>query len=210
METSKCCTCKEIKPVEAFHKDKNRLNGVHVKCKSCTSEYDKNRPKRVLTKEQKNRKNELKKLRRLAKNGGVKLPRGRKRVSEEHKLAVTRAWRKRYRKENKADLLASRLRNRMKKVLKYNLPSNKKTDYRSYYSSNVGCTGQELVKHIESQWTLGMSWENYGWGKNKWTIDHIRPISNFLKNGEDPRLANHYTNLAPLWFIDNMKKGSKF
>jgi hypothetical protein len=27
---------------------------------------------------------------------------------------------------------------------------------------------------------------------------------------EDQMLANHFTNLQPLWAIDNLKKGDKF
>ena len=98
----------------------------------------------------------------------------------------------------------------MRKVIRGNMPGNKKTDTRSYYSVNVGCTGKELVSHIESLWKPGMTWDNYGFGVGKWVIDHIRPISNFLKTGEDPRKANHYTNLAPLWSEENASKSDKF
>lgn len=208
-ETKICITCKEEKLLEFFHKNKDKPKGRHCVCISCKKIYDKARVRPALTREQKDKANYNKRQRLLIKNGGVLGKPGRKRVSEEHKKQVARKYRNKYRKENKADMLASRLRSRMKKVLIDNMPKNKKST-RTNYSENIGCTGQELVKYIENQWTEGMSWDNYGWGKDKWTIDHIRPISNFLKNGEDPRKANHYTNLRPLWFIENMKKGSKF
>ena len=78
-----------------------------------------------------------------------------------------------------------------------------------HFSKGVGCTKKELNQHLESRFTEGMSWKNYGSGKNgdhvgAWHIDHIIPISKF--KGEFP---NHYTNLQPLWGIDNIKKGNK-
>jgi len=78
-----------------------------------------------------------------------------------------------------------------------------------HFSKNIGCTRKELVEHLESQFAEGMSWENYGSGKNgdhvgSWHIDHIDPISKF--KGDYP---NHYTNLQPMWGIDNLKKGNK-
>jgi hypothetical protein len=50
-----------------------------------------------------------------------------------------------------------------------------------------------------------MSWNNYG----KWHIDHVMPLSAFnLNNIEDVKKACHYTNLQPLWAIDNIKKSN--
>ena len=77
-------------------------------------------------------------------------------------------------------------------------------------TSNLGCSGLELKRYLESLWKPGMSWDNYGYGPGKWVIDHIRPISNFLKMGDDVKAANHYTNLAPSWYEDNAAKSDKF
>jgi len=68
----------------------------------------------------------------------------------------------------------------------------------------LGCTLEELKTHIESQWQEGMTWENHG--LHGWHIDHIKPVDWYIKNSDDPWEANHYTNLQPLWAIDNIKK----
>jgi hypothetical protein len=69
----------------------------------------------------------------------------------------------------------------------------------------TGCSVDELLKYLESKFTEGMSWENYG----KWHIDHIKPCSSFkLEDLEEQKKCFHWTNLQPLWAIDNLKKGS--
>ena len=51
-----------------------------------------------------------------------------------------------------------------------------------------------------------MSWDNYGlYG---WHIDHIVPLSN-AKTEDDFYKLCHYTNLQPLWSLDNLKKSNK-
>jgi hypothetical protein len=37
----------------------------------------------------------------------------------------------------------------------------------------IGCTPEYLHNHIESQFTEGMNWNNYGSGEGKWQVDHI-------------------------------------
>lgn len=75
--------------------------------------------------------------------------------------------------------------------------------------SLFGCTVTDLIKHIESLWQPGMGWYNYG--KNGWHIDHIKPLSLFdLLDLQQRRLACHYSNLQPLWALDNLQKGNKY
>jgi hypothetical protein len=68
----------------------------------------------------------------------------------------------------------------------------------------IGCSYEEFKIHIESQFTDGMSWDNF----DKIHIDHIIPLAT-AKTIEDILILNHYTNLQPLWWYDNLKKGSK-
>ena len=68
----------------------------------------------------------------------------------------------------------------------------------------LGCTIDELWIHMESKFTEGMTKENYG----KWHVDHIMPCASFdLTDPEQQAKCFHYTNLQPLWALDNIKKG---
>lgn len=69
----------------------------------------------------------------------------------------------------------------------------------------LGCDYPTLKLHIESQFVPGMSWENMG----EWHIDHKKPLSKAQTN-EDVILLNHYTNLQPLWALENISKGRKY
>ena len=70
----------------------------------------------------------------------------------------------------------------------------------------LGCNLETVRQHLESKFTEGMSWDNYG----KWHIDHIMPCASFdLSDLEQQRKCFHYTNLQPLWAKDNMQKKDK-
>lgn len=97
-------------------------------------------------------------------------------------------------------LLAKRLRNRI-----YVFIRNKGEVKLRSTKQMIGCSYDALKKHIESQFINGMSWDNIG----KWHIDHEKPLSSAVDEKELIAL-NHYTNLRPLWAIDNLKKGSKY
>jgi hypothetical protein len=68
----------------------------------------------------------------------------------------------------------------------------------------LGCTIDEFIKHIESQFTKGMTLENHG----EWHLDHIIPLAS-ADTEEDVIRLNHYTNFQPLWAKDNLSKGCK-
>jgi len=74
------------------------------------------------------------------------------------------------------------------------------------WSLIFGCSGDEMKKHLEKQFTDGMSWDNYG--LHGWHIDHISPLS-LSTTLNDLLEKAHYTNLQPLWAKDNIKKSNK-
>jgi len=70
----------------------------------------------------------------------------------------------------------------------------------------TGCSKEELITHLQSKFTEGMTWDNYG----EWHIDHILPCVSFnLEDPEEQKKCFHWTNLQPLWAIDNIRKGAK-
>ena len=71
----------------------------------------------------------------------------------------------------------------------------------------LGCSIESFKKHIESQFTKGMTWDNYGY--KGWHIDHIVPCAAFdLTKPEEQKKCFHYTNLQPMWGTPNIKKSS--
>lgn len=69
----------------------------------------------------------------------------------------------------------------------------------------LGYSSEELRSHLESLFSTGMSWENWG----EWHIDHIRPVSSF-PNGTPLTEINSLSNLRPLWATENLRKSSKW
>ena len=111
-------------------------------------------------------------------------------------------------KENINYKLSAYLRVRLNSTLKGNTKSASATKL-------LGCSIEELKKHLESQFKEGMSWDNHGRGFNgkgmqEWHIDHIKPCASFdLSKLEEQRKCFHYSNLQPLWAKENRMKGSK-
>ena len=113
---------------------------------------------------------------------------------EERKLYINK-WAKQRRLDPTQRILDS-LRTRLRIALKN---SSKKDNTLNL----VGCSIVRLRAHLENKFQPGMSWSNYG----KWHIDHIRPCASFnLSKATEQHKCFHYTNLQPLWAIDNLRK----
>jgi hypothetical protein len=93
------------------------------------------------------------------------------------------------RKNDKQFAIGSLTRNRINEILKSNsIYKNKRS------LELVGCSIQELCRHLENQFTDGMSWLNRG--LHGWHIDHIRPCKSFnLSDPEQLKSCFYYTNL---------------
>ena len=71
----------------------------------------------------------------------------------------------------------------------------------------IGCTPDELRRHIESLFEPWMTWENQG--KGGWDIDHIEACFHFnLTDPEQQRACFNWSNLQPMEHIANIKKGT--
>jgi len=98
-----------------------------------------------------------------------------------------------------------RLIRSVRKAIWLSLRGNKK----NHWENLVGYTLDDLIKHIESQFTEGMNWQNYG----QWHIDHIIPIASFrftLPTDNDFKQCWKLNNLQPMWAMDNYKKAANY
>jgi hypothetical protein len=98
----------------------------------------------------------------------------------------------------------------LKKVVTARVHHALKADKNRGSLEYLGCDIDTFRKHIEDQFTEGMSWDNYG----DFEIDHIIPVK-YKKDGIPPTLEEvaerlHYTNTQPLWKHENMAKGNRY
>lgn len=97
--------------------------------------------------------------------------------------------------------LTDNLRSRLNSALK-----TKNWKKNTHFSAYIGCTLLELQIYIQNQFQPGMTWTNHT--RNGWHVDHIVPLASASAPRELYRLC-HYTNLQPLWALDNLQKGKK-
>lgn len=186
-----CSACKQPKNVEDFYLNYRNKDGLKSVCKICESEAKKRcyiKYRQRIREQQKayNLKNKEKKSIR-AKEWRLKNP-------ERNKFLIARA-RKEWIKKPQNKLIVN-IRCRMNRAIKGQFKSNSTT-------KSLGCTIVELKIYLESKFQPNMSWDNYG----EWHLDHIKPLASFdLNNPDEYAKACHYTNLQPLWAIDNIKK----
>lgn len=98
----------------------------------------------------------------------------------------------------------------MRSRLRYALQESgaKKRDSTLHY---VGCSLENLISHIESQFDDMMEWDNWSNDIDSgWNIDHIIPCAAFNFNLENEiEECFHYSNLRPLSRKENVSKKDK-
>lgn len=93
---------------------------------------------------------------------------------------------------------ARRLRTRLRKVFRQR--SIPKT---GPMLEMLGCSWAQLQTYFETIFQPGMTWENMA----LWDIDHKIPLAS-AATPEEIATLSHFTNLQPLWRVDNMQKGA--
>ena len=101
---------------------------------------------------------------------------------------------------------------RIKTILGNQLKAKLKTQYirkKNKALEYLGCSIDFFKNYIEKKFKPGMSWENHSF--YTWHLDHIKPCAafDFTKESEIKKCF-HYTNFQPLWWKDNLSKGSKY
>ena len=219
--TKRCSKCQEEKPatLEYFSKHSGRKDGLNYCCKECGKKQGKKYRENNKDYKKKYREKNLEKcLQQEAESRKRRRENGYfKKYHEDNKEKRNIQIREHY-QNNKEEILAQKkeykrkkyqtdpeyrlkvlLRNRFKRAIKNNFKS-------SSVMKLIGCTIQELRDYLEKRFVDGMTWENYG----EWHIDHIKPCASFdLSDPKQQQECFHYSNLQPLWGIDNLKKADK-
>lgn len=123
--------------------------------------------------------------------------------NREKMLEYCRNHKRKRRAESVSYRISDNFRGRINRILKGNVKTESCLSF-------VGYTKQELMDHLESLFDENMTWDNYGF--YGWHVDHIKPISSFdIKSNSCPEFKKCWalSNLQPLWWIDNIKKGAK-
>jgi hypothetical protein len=188
-----CSKCKIEKEFIEFHKHSKGKYGLNSNCKQCVKKYHKKY----------NQENKDKSKKYYQENKD-KINEYNKKYYQENKQYFSKYSNKYQIKRKKIDSLYKLrlgIRSAIRKSFKRgdnNFKKNTKTEV------ILGCTIYEFIKHIESQFTEGMTIDNHG----EWHLDHIIPLAT-ADTEEDVIRLNHYTNFQPLWAKDNLSKGDK-
>lgn len=107
-------------------------------------------------------------------------------------------------KRDPQKLISCRVRSKM-----YRRITDSNMKHISFIWEKLGYGPEELKSHLEKLFREGMSWDNYGFGIGKWSIDHIVPDSWFKYTSmDDEEFVKSWSlgNLQPMWFIQNASK----
>jgi len=205
----KCTKCNQVKDESFFGSHKLTKDKLQCHCKECinlnSKKHRENNPEwsrnHYLSKQEYYKKLTLDRY----KNNREVILNKQKEYATKHRDQINKYHRER-RENNPNTRLANTLRSKISKNIK-RLDSLKDQNTLNI----VGLASWDDLKiHIESQFKEGMSWNNYGIGKNNttWHIDHIIPISS-ANTLEEVKKLNHYSNLRPMWGSDNIRKSNK-
>jgi hypothetical protein len=217
IKQKRCSRCSIDKPLtsEFFHKKLDKFNSHCKECRKQSSKrfYDKNKTslnKKTRDYYQKNASSliEYSKIYRAKNKEKLQIYEQRRYKAKSEKFRVLG-------RQNGATKILHNIRVCISRCIKDKQKSSTTIQY-------LGCSLEDFKKYLESKFHKDMSWSNYGRPNNRnsdgWHIDHIKPLSAFnfqdINNQEDLEIklkkAWHYTNLQPLWGLDNISKGSKY
>lgn len=178
----KCCTkCKSDKPIDCFGVDNATTDGYTCSCRECrgkiTKAWSLKNPERCRANGRRNKSTER-----------AKQVCRKRRLERYHETKGTYMDFYRYIR-GKTRYVISMQTGERGEVLKY-----------------IGCTRAEFMRHLESKFKPGMTWENYG---EVWQVDHIYPFGKIDKRDKEALIRNlHWANTQPLFKEENRFKGA--
>lgn len=203
-----CTKCEQNKEFGEFYKDKSRKDGLCNCCKFCSKQkrlayYQENKDKcnlynKMWIKANPERAKEINEI------FHINNPEYNSEYLQENKENINIKRNERSKKRRQKDnlyRLLHNIRSRISTAIRNTkLSKNKKT------LKLLGCSVEFLKEYIENRFQPGMTWNNNN--IHGWHIDHIIPLSS-AKTEQDIYSLCHYTNLQPLWAVDNIRKSNK-
>jgi hypothetical protein len=216
-----CNGCKIPQNINNFNNNKNYIDGIDPRCKTCYKQYreiNKDRQKQYDI-EYKTKHKE--KLKLQDKEYYLKYKKKPKQIKEnkytkEYIKEYNKNWNilnkdkrkiksKEWFQNNKTNIKENN-RNRYKKDIQYKLrfivstnihhALKRENEVKKFKSKfYLGCDVKFYKQYLESMFLPEMTWENHG---NVWEIDHIKPLANFnLINENESLVAFNYKNTEP-------------
>lgn len=206
MKIKSCPICKVNRPLDMFSKNKTRKDGLNYHCKSCE--------KIRMAKWQ------IKNPTRCKENSAIWYAKNKDkaikyRIDNKEKIAERMLKWRADRREHIKKYKCKYNKEVQSKDINYRLLHNMRTRLQQSIKGKkwartlelVGCDIPTLKSHLKSKFTSKMNWDNYG--RRGWHVDHIIPCDAFnLTDESEQRKCFHYSNLQPLWWHDNCKKGN--
>lgn len=197
-----CNKCKEEKLIEEFTINKAVKGGREHMCRICKNlaykaKWQKNKEINAIKRSEKRKRNIEVYRKREAEY--------RKKYRDANKEKVNEKYRN-YMKEYRKSRPAFRMHKRISYIIKSSL-DNRCSSNQIFVK--LGYNIEDLMKHLESKFKPGMSWDNYG----EWHIDHIVPQSWLPFNSVDEEnflKCWSLNNLQPLWAKENISKSNRF
>ncbi len=227
--TKVCSRCKLDKPASDFCKDKRVKDGLTRQCKACYKDYRESNIDRIKERDKIYYRANEERYKERYESNKEELVSYQKDYDQANKERI-KSFQKEYYEANKELLLDYKkkyyqsnkqrineqvrvrrsedpllsLIHRIRCLIGHSLRKNRYTKKSRTYEI-LGCSYEEFMVHIESQFAEGMSWEN----RDKWHIDHRVPVSWGITE-EEVIALNHYSNLKPMWAIENTSKKNRF
>jgi hypothetical protein len=182
----KCSKCKELKTLENFHKNSRLSHGVAGTCKTCKSA--------------------ICRLYYIKHSDSCK-------EKSLHYFHSNKEKRNNWEKNKLQNDVLFKLKKTLSHRVRRALHRINEEKISTNITHDIGCSMVRLKMHLQLQFHRNprgkheyMTWDNHGvYG---WHIDHIKPLS-LAKSEQEMIELCHYTNLRPMWSIDNIKKSDK-
>lgn len=208
IESKHCPDCDNWNPLTSFRGNKKFWDGLHTYCRVCAKTRDarKHSKRRDAV--------SIRNKEYYQENKNYILQRNKSYV-EKNKNDVNQ-YKSDWQKEN-GERRRIRLNERYRTEPNFKIAVNLRTRILNALKNNqkvgttldlLGCSVDFFREYLGSMFREGMSWDNHG---TVWHIDHKKPCASFdLSDPEQQKQCFHHTNMQPLYWQDNLKKGDRY